>query len=91
MHFLVEHDSNSSVGLIENIKKQTIIRVAPYVKTKGKSFSISLIGIGKAYSERKNINGTFPIKLVGNHFADNSNYLLKITNNKHIELIIKKD
>ena len=89
MNFLVELDSNSSVGLIENIKKHTTKKIVPYVKDKGKLFSISLNGIGRAYSERKIINGTFPIQLIGNRFKDNNNYFLKITNNKHLELIIK--
>lgn len=90
MQFILEHTNSSSYGLIENIKRNTVRRVAPYVKYKGKSFSLSLVGIGKAYSERKNINGTFPIQLVGNHFADNNSYFLKVTNSKQLELIIKK-
>ena len=91
MQFRIEHASNSSYGVIENIKKNVTKKIVPYVKDKGKLFSISLTGIGKAYSERKNINGTFPIQLVGNRFADNNSYFLKVTNNKHLELIIKKD
>lgn len=88
MYFSTDICYNDCLGVIAKIKVATIKKLIPFVKDKDKQFNISLLGIGVAFNECKNINGVFPIKLVGNYFIENKNYLLKVSENKYLTLII---
>ena len=56
MYFRVESDISSSAGAIGKIKLSLIKKLTPLVKIKNKAFSVSLLGIGEAYSKDKKIN-----------------------------------
>ncbi len=89
MYFNADIKHKEYAGVIDKIKVATIKKLVPFVKDKNKHFNISLVGIGVAFNECKNINGVFPIKLSGNYFVDSKKYLLKVSGNKHLTLIIK--